>query len=711
MKSVRIFFVISAFLYSIFLSINSAAAADAQKSGDLEKDRPTITISEELGNAMAREAALVKEQLENQALSMFEREPLGWGWPTIDYLHRWVLTLPLQIPTFMKTVMEQSRVLGFAGSIVMLTFLVAVFYSLFGQRKILAHIEKALEPISVKLPQAVYPFFNSAVRILVAALFPLVLLVLYLFINALIDYQAPWFQLTGRLLGLWACGALIINLLREVLTRGLFEVTNTHGKTIFHLTNLAVLYAFFGVAIFWAAKVYELRPDVLALLKFAVSISIVFVLFALHLKRKPMLSLLPQLPYKSYVAFVRLFSRYYFPLIFCLLAAALLWCFGFRKLGNTVLIKVWTTGAAYLIIMLVYHLFQGALSSWHTKTRPDDETAQFLYRSFRSVLLYATILATVMIILNLIGLLNPLQQLISFPVFQLGQTTVTCWTILKAILILFAFVFFSRLIQAYLDYKVYPSVGIDQGLGYALNTFLKYLIVVVGCLTSLRIMGVDLRFLLLFAGAIGIGVGLGLQNMASNVISGFTIIFGGKIRKGDWIEVGNTMGIVTDIYLRATKVRTRDNIEYLIPNSDFISGTVVNYSLSSPFVRLKLPLGVSYSDNPRQVEKILLDAAKQEQMVANYQEPAVRFIEYGDSSINFILLFWIDVRKTARRRVKSALYFKIFDEFKKAGIEIPFPQRELHLRSDNPIVAKTRELQSQVAEDEVPDTSNVLMRL
>jgi small-conductance mechanosensitive channel len=279
----------------------------------------------------------------------------------------------------------------------------------------------------------------------------------------------------------------------------------------------------------------------------------------------------------------------------------------------------------------------------------------------------------------------------------LGQTTVTCWTILKAILILFAFVFFSRLIQAYLDYKVYPSVGIDQGLGYALNTFLKYLIVVVGFLTSLRIMGVDLRFLLLFAGAIGIGVGLGLQNMASNVISGFTIIFGGKIRKGDWIEVGNTMGMVSDIYLRATKVRTRDNIDYLIPNSDFISGTVVNYSLSSPFVRLELPLGVSYDDNPRQVEKILLDAAKQEQMVANYQEPAVRFIEYGDSSINFILLFWIDVRKTARRRVKSSLYFKIFDEFKKAGIEIPFPQRELHLRNGNTIVAKAEELQSQIA--------------
>jgi small-conductance mechanosensitive channel len=368
-------------------------------------------------------------------------------------------------------------------------------------------------------------------------------------------------------------------------------------------------------------------------------------------------------------------------LIFFLLFVALLWCIGYRKLGSTVLLKVWTTGAAYMAMMIAYHLIQEGLSVWHKKTMADDDAAQFLYRSLRGALVYATVIGTVIIVLNLMGLLSLFQQLISFPVFQLGKTTVTCWTIVKACLILGAFIYFSRLLQAYLDYKVYPTVGVDPGLGYALNTFFKYFIFAIGFLTSLRVMGVDLRFLLVFAGAIGIGLGLGLQNMAANVISGITIIFGGKIRKGDWIEVGDTMGMVTDIYFRATKVKTRDNIEYLIPNSDFISGTVVNYSLSSPLIRLELPVGVSYDDDPRKVEQILLDAARKERMVENYREPGVRFIEYGDNSINFILLFWIDVRKTARRRVKSALYFKIFDEFKKAGIEIPFPQREVHLRS------------------------------
>jgi small-conductance mechanosensitive channel len=203
----------------------------------------------------------------------------------------------------------------------------------------------------------------------------------------------------------------------------------------------------------------------------------------------------------------------------------------------------------------------------------------------------------------------------------------------------------------------------------------------IGFFISLDIVGINLRFLLVFAGAIGIGVGLGLQNIAANVISGFTIIFGGKIRKGDWIEMEGTLGTVTDIYLRATKVRTRDNIEYLIPNSDLISKTIVNYSLSSPMIRIDLPVGISYKSDPREAERIMLEVAERERLVSKYKKPVVRFTEYADSSINFELLIWIDVRKVPRRIVRSALYFAIFDEFKKSGIEIPFPQRDVHIRS------------------------------
>jgi small-conductance mechanosensitive channel len=294
--------------------------------------------------------------------------------------------------------------------------------------------------------------------------------------------------------------------------------------------------------------------------------------------------------------------------------------------------------------------------------------------------------------------MQPLQRLLSFPVLKLGETQVTFWIIIKAAFILTAFIYASRLLQAYLDYKIYPSIGVDPGLGYALNTFFKYLTLTVGFLISLKIVGLDLRFLLVFAGAAGIGIGLGLQNMAANVISGFTIIFGRKIRKGDWIEVGDTLGMVTDIFLRATNVRDRDNIEYLIPNSNLMSNTIVNYSLSSPMIRIELQVGVSYAADPQKVQEILLAVAEQEPMVAKFSKPEVRFTAYGDSSINFELLIWIDVRRTARRAVRSALYFAVFEELKKAGIEIPFPQRDIHIRSQ--VGAGLSETVENRAEDE-----------
>jgi small-conductance mechanosensitive channel len=253
--------------------------------------------------------------------------------------------------------------------------------------------------------------------------------------------------------------------------------------------------------------------------------------------------------------------------------------------------------------------------------------------------------------------------------------------LIKATLILLAFTYASRLLQSYFDYKLYPFLGIDPGLAYALNTVFKYLSISIGVLISLNFVGIDLRFLMVFAGAAGIGIGFGLQNLAANMVSGFIIIFGGKVRKGDWIEVSDTMGMVTDVNLTCTKVNSRSDIEYLIPNSELISTTLVNYTLSSPFIRIDLPVGVSYNSDPREIERILIEVAEKEPLVSKIAAPAVRFSEYADNSINFVLWISVDVRKVAHQQVRSELYFAIFEEFKKKGIEIPFPQRDVHIRS------------------------------
>jgi small-conductance mechanosensitive channel len=674
-------YLILVFLVVLLVTALSRDAAP-QPTPENEK-QPAISLPEDVSTAIAEKAASVKTEIANRASSLFERKPIGWNWNTIEYLYKWVVGLPLKIPEIIKQIMVQSRVLGVAGSCIVFIFLAAVFYSLLGRKRIFAQIEKKVQPLRAKIPQTIYPFFLSALNVLVAALIPLILLAAFSLINALILYRAAWFQLIGKLLILWAIGALIIGLLRESLTQNLFQATSRYGKKIFQLARLALLYGLIGFAAIQCATAFQIRQDVIALLEFAISVSIVVILFLFHLMKTALMSFLPDLPYRTYQSFIRNLNRFYYPIIFLSFLTALLWCIGYKQLGRVVLIKIWSSGGAYILIMLAYDKITGSLQKWHAGKDVSDEAAQFLFQSFRTILLYATVLATVIIILNLLGLLDLLERVISFPIVKLGTTQITLWLMIKAVIIILAFIYTARLLQAYLDYKIYPSLGIDPGLGYALDTSFKYTFIAIGVLISLKVVGLDLRFLLVFAGAAGIGIGLGLQHIAANIISGFTIIFGGKIRKGDWIEVEKGLGVVTDIYLRATKVRTRDHIEYLIPNSNLISNTIVNYSLSSPMIRIDLPVGVSYRSDPQQVKKILMAVADNEPLVSNYQKPDVRFSEYGDSSINFNLLIWIDVRETPRRAVRSALYFAIFEELKKAGIEIPFPQRDLHIRSSD----------------------------
>ena len=665
----------------ILLPTGQVGARASDRNSGKEDNGHEFSISQSLGDAASRQAGEVRQQIANKARTLFKREPLGFNWETAEYLYNRLTALPLQIPGLMQSLIEQSRLLGFVGSVLIFIFLVALVYSLLGQKRVMQRVVLLLAPQEDKIPKSIYPYILSAIRVVVAALFPLVLLAAFTLVNALVAYDAAWFHLIGRLLLLWSAGSLVINLLRELLTREFFGISLQRGRSLFRPSRLVVLYSVFAVGSYWAAVAFQVRQDILALLQFVITLSIIAILFLLLLKKQTLLSMLPDFPHTGYRKFVKFFTKYYFLLIVLSLFLGLLWGFGYRDLGRVMLVKIWASVGVYLLIMTVYHVLIGALKRWYESTDKEDETAGLMFHSVKSLLVYATFLATVLVVLNLLGLLGLLKHVMSFPVFVLGTTGVTLWIILEAVLILMAFVYSSRLLQAYLDYQVYPAFGVEPGLGYAINTFLKYLMLAVGFLIALNVVGLDLRFLFVFAGAVGIGVGMGLQSMAANIISGFTLIFGGKLRKGDWIEVADTMGIVTDIHLRATSVRTRDNIDYLIPNTEFISGTLVNYSLGSPLIRIEVPVGVSYDADPRQVSQILLDVAAKERLVSKDKAPAVRFVEFGDSSINFELLVWINVRTTPRRRVRSELYFAIFDELAKAGIEIPFPQRDIHVRS------------------------------
>jgi small-conductance mechanosensitive channel len=667
-------------VFCVLIVSGAAPAADTPKA-DPEPESPTIAVTENMGEAIIKEAEQVKEDIQKQVLTLSRWTPLGWDLKTIDFLYTWLLSLPMRIPEFMQQVAVHSRILGIAGSVVVFIFLAALFYSLFGRNRVMQRIETAIQPARSRIPEPLYPFFIAILRVVVAAAIPLLLLAVYSAIGSMITYKAVWFMLIGDLLLLWSLAALTTGLLRELLTRDLFKVTAAYGNRVFQIARLVLLYVLTCIVLYWAAEAFRFPKEVLAFLQFAISVSVVCVFLLLMLNKRALLSFLPPLPYRSYQNYMRILNRYYYPLIGLSFVLALLWCFGFREVGRLLLVKIWSTAGALILLSFVYHMLRIWLHRWSEQLPAAEDSAQFLIDSVRSFLMYATAVAAAALLLNMIGLLEPIERVLSFPVVKVGKTGITIWVLVKALLILFFFIYASRLLQAYLDYKVYPAFGVEQGTGYAINTLIRLAFFGVGILIALDTVGVDFGFLLVFAGAIGVGIGLGLQSMAANLISGLIIIFGGKVRRGDWIKVEDAVGMITDIDALSTRVRTRGNIEYLLPNSNLVSNTIVNYTLSSPTIWISLPVGVSYGSDPKQVERILMEVAQREPTVSRHDKPRVLFTEFAASSLNFELAVCIDARHQPEKVVKSNLYFALFEEFKKAGIEIPFPQQEIRIRS------------------------------
>jgi small-conductance mechanosensitive channel len=193
--------------------------------------------------------------------------------------------------------------------------------------------------------------------------------------------------------------------------------------------------------------------------------------------------------------------------------------------------------------------------------------------------------------------------------------------------------------------------------------------------------GVNLTTFNVLAGAVGIGIGFGLQTVASNFISGLIILFERPIKVGDRIEVGNIIGDVIRIGARSSIVQTNDNIAIIVPNLKFITENVVNWKYTGEKIRFAIPVSVAYGSDARLVEKLLQEVARENPDVMKDPEPVVRFMEFGDNGLNFELRPWSTTLIHRRGRLVSGLNFAIYDKFTEHGIEFPFPQRDLHIRS------------------------------
>lgn len=295
----------------------------------------------------------------------------------------------------------------------------------------------------------------------------------------------------------------------------------------------------------------------------------------------------------------------------------------------------------------------------------------------------------------LLRLGEDLDRLLNSPFFSIGDFPVTPVTLIQILIYFLVLALASNAVSSVLDRHILSRTPLDEGQRYSIRRVCQYIVLMIGVIVGLDAIGLSLSSLAVFGGALGIGIGFGLQETANNFIAGIILMFERPVKVSDRIEVGEVDGRVERIGARATWVRTNDNIVIVIPNSFFITKEVINWTANDQKVRFLIPFGVSYKSDPEQVRDVVLAVAHKHPDVLSDPKPDVIFTGFGNSSIDFQLRVWTTSQVHRRPVLRSEFYFAIFRAFRENNIEIPFPQRDLHLRSADVPLSLSRHAHTQ----------------
>lgn len=279
-------------------------------------------------------------------------------------------------------------------------------------------------------------------------------------------------------------------------------------------------------------------------------------------------------------------------------------------------------------------------------------------------------------------LLEWLNGALNFELFMIGSSIFNAKTFLWLLFSFFLLFYVSSKIKKILIKNIFPRYKLDSGIAESIAIIVRYLVLVAGIVVIFQTTGIDLSAFGVLLGALGVGIGFGLQSITNNFISGLIILFERPVKVGDRVELEGLEGNIINIAARATTVLTNDNIAVIVPNSDLINKRVVNWSHNNRSVRINIPIGVSYKEDPLIVRKLLIDVAKSNKGILESPEPYVRFEAYADSSLNFNLQVWTTDYSDKPRTLKSELLYSIFSIFREHNVEIPFPQRDIHIITD-----------------------------
>ncbi|MBE0557499.1 MAG: mechanosensitive ion channel [Proteobacteria bacterium] len=274
-------------------------------------------------------------------------------------------------------------------------------------------------------------------------------------------------------------------------------------------------------------------------------------------------------------------------------------------------------------------------------------------------------------------------SVLSVPLLSFGGSTLTISVIIYFTIIMVLLVYVTAKLKDLIIYRLLAKSNIEIGVRVAVASLVRYLILSIGFIVILQTAGIDLSSITVLFGALGVGIGFGLQNVTNNFVSGLIILLERPIKVGDRIEVAGISGDVVNISMRATTIRTNDNISIIVPNSEFVSSTVINWSHTDRNVRFNFPVGVSYKEEPEAIRKLLLQVADENSGILKQPPPDVLFSEYADSALIFNLRVWTSDYIDRPGVLKSQLYYAIYEKFKEHGVEIPFPQRDIHIKEES----------------------------
>jgi len=312
--------------------------------------------------------------------------------------------------------------------------------------------------------------------------------------------------------------------------------------------------------------------------------------------------------------------------------------------------------------------------------------SRFFTRFIRNQSLSRAVAMTIFSIAALVyfELLDPLTSALKNQTFQLGESSVAIYDIIWGLFTLFFFVWLALVFSKVINAQLKTTRGVSPSARVLLVKVSKIFLVTIAIMVGLNTMGIDLTALAVFGGALGVGIGFGLQKIVSNFISGVVLLMDKSIKPGDVIEIKDTFGSINKLASRYTSVITRDGTEYLIPNEDMVTQVVINWSHTNKIVRRKIPVSVAYKTDIYRAREIMNEAARSHERTLENPTAITHVKGFGENGVDLELRFWIRDPEKGVTNVSSEVMLKIWDRFKEEGIQFPYPQRMVHFAGGLP---------------------------